>query len=145
MSAEQNKAIIRRYFEEVWDKGNLAAEEEFVAPDVVVHAPPLPGAAPGVEGAKQVVTMFRTAFPDLKVVIEDLIADSDKVVQRWTAHVTHQGQLLGIPPTGRQVTLTGINIFRFAGGKIVERWGELDTLGILQQLGVVPPPGQASR
>ena len=144
MSVEENKAIVRRYFEEVWDKGNLAAEQEFVATDVVVHAPPLPGAAPGVQGAIQVVTMFRTAFPDLKVIIEDLVAEGDKVVQRWTSHVTHQGNLMGIPPTGKQVTLTGINIFRFAGGKIVERWGELDTLGILQQVGALQPPDQPS-
>lgn len=145
MSTEENKAIIRRYFEEIWNKGNLSEEEEFVATNVVVHAPPLPGAAPGVQGAKEVATMFRTAFPDLKVIIEDLIAEGDKVVQRWTAHVTHQGDLLGIPPTGKKVTLTGINIFRLADGKIVERWGELDTLGMLQQLGVVQPPGQPSR
>jgi predicted ester cyclase len=87
--------------------------------------------------------MYLTAFPDLHLTIEDLIAEGDKVVDRQTARGTHQGTFMGIPPTGKQITVTAMNISRIVGGKIVEHWVELDTLGMLQQLGVVPMPGQA--
>jgi len=141
MSLEANKEHIRRYFDEAWNKRNPAADDMFIDPNVVVHAPPLPGAPAGVEGAKAVLGMFITAFPDLNVVIEDLVAEGDLVMQRWTAPVTHNGPLLGIPPTGKKVTLQGMNLFRIANGKIVERWGVFDVLGMMQQLGVVPAPG----
>lgn len=98
----------------------------------------------GREGFKQFVLMYRSAFPDMHITIEDQIAEGDKVVSRWTARGTHQGELMGIPPTGKQATVTGINIERFANGKFVEEWSNFDALGLLQQLGVVTTLGQAS-
>lgn len=135
---EENKALINKYFDEAWNKRNPTADDQFISPDVVIHGSPLPGAPPGLEGAKAVLRMFITAFPDLNVTNEDLVAEGDKVVQRWVSHVTHLGPLMGIPPTGKKVTLNGMNLFRIANGKIVERWGVFDALGLMQQLGVVP-------
>jgi steroid delta-isomerase-like uncharacterized protein len=142
MSTEDNKALMRRWYEEVFNQKNIAAIDEFVAPNVVDHLVP-PGMPGGIEGTRQGVNMYLTAFPDLHLTIEDMIAEGDKVVDRQTARGTHQGAFMGIPPTGKQVTVTAMNISRIADGKIVEHWVELDTLGMLQQLGVVPMPGQA--
>jgi steroid delta-isomerase-like uncharacterized protein len=141
VSTEENKAIIRRYTEEVWSKGNLAVVDEIFATNYVAHNP-LPGQTPGVNGLKQSVTMVRAAFPDWHATVEDMIAEEDKVVNRWSARGTHQGEFMGIAPTGKQITLTGISIQRIAGGKIVEDWLQADMMGMMQQLGVVPPPGQ---
>jgi steroid delta-isomerase-like uncharacterized protein len=143
MSTEQNKAIVRRFFEEVGNQGNVAAAGEIFAADVVDHTAP-PGQAPGLEGVKHNLAIFRTAFPDVHLTIEDMLAEGDRVVARYTAHATHTGEFFGIPATGKQVVVTGISLSRIAGGKIVEQWGNQDDLGMLQQLGVVPPPGQAS-
>lgn len=143
MSAE-NKAIMQRYFEEAWNKGNLSVLDEIVSPDYVNHNPPVPGLPPGPEGLKPVFQAGRAAFPDLHYTIEEQIADGDKVVTRWTSRGTHRGELMGIPATGKQVNITGIHIARIVGGKIVEHWRQSDDLGMLQQLGVVPSPGQSS-
>jgi len=140
VSAE-NKTIARRFYEEVWSKGNLAVLDELVASNFVDHNP-LPGLAPDLEGFKQVFTMFRTAFPDLHMTVEDMIAEGDMVVSRVKVRGTHKGDLMGIAPTGKQVTLEAIDITRIAGGKMVERWGIIDMLGMMQQLGAVPLPGQ---
>jgi steroid delta-isomerase-like uncharacterized protein len=142
MSAEENKAIIRRFVDEVFNTGNMAAADELAAPDFLDHNP-FPGTPPGLEGYKQGMRLFRAAFPDLEFILEDQIAEGDKVVARWTVRATHQGEVMGIPPTGKRVTVTGIDIVRFAGGKMVESWNLWDTLGLLQQLGVMPTPGQA--
>ncbi len=142
MSTEENKAIVRRGIEEFANQGNFAAIDELVASDYVFHAPGLP-ALHGHEGFQQMVMMPRTAFPDLHFTIEDLIAEGDKVVTRFTARGTHRGELMGIPPTGKQVSFPGILISHISKGKIVEEWEISDALGMLQQLGVVPPPGQA--
>ena len=142
MSSEENKAITRRLFEEVLNRGNLALADEIVSPDNVFHTPT--GPVQGLEGYKQFVNMYLCAFPGLQFTIEDEIAEGDKVVTRYTARGTHRGDLLGIPPTGKQATVTGIVIGRFANGKLVEGWLDFDALGMLQQLGVVPAPGQAS-
>ncbi len=142
MSSEAYRTLARRFVEDVWDKGDLAAVEEVFARDVVDHHAVWP--APGVEGQKQLLTAFRTAFPDLHVTSDDILVDGDRIVVRWIARGTHQGELLGIPATGKQVTITGIDILRIAGGKIVERWAEDNGLALMQQLGVVPSPGQAS-
>jgi predicted ester cyclase len=99
---------------------------------------PLPGQPPGREGQKQTITAVRAALPDIRSTIDDLIAEGDKVVWRWTARATHQGPLMGIPPTGKQITFGGIVIDRIASGQIVERWDQTDTLGLLQQLGAIP-------
>jgi len=141
MSAEQNKAAIRRYFEEVWNKGNMNAVDEVVGADLVDHSAP-PGLPPGSEGHKVFVGVFRTAFPDLNITVEDLLADGDKVITRVSMRGTHQGDLMGIPPTGKSVTITGISIDRFEGDKYVESWVEIDQLSMMQQLGVIPAPGE---
>ena len=139
MSVEENKAIFRRIVEEGFNKGNLAIVDELVATNHVNHTDNVHGP----EEYKQFITMYRTAFPDLHMTIEDQIAEGNKVVNRWTSRGTHKGDLMGIPPTGKQTTVTGMYVARIIGGKIVEEWGNLDALGMMQQLGVVPPPGQA--
>ncbi len=140
MSAE-NKALSRRTIEEIYNKGNLSIINEIYATDFINHSAP-PGLTPDREGYKQFASMYRSAFPDLQMTVEDQIAEGDKVTTRWTATGTHKGELMGIAPTGKQVTVTGIAISRYAGGKLVEAWNEFDQANMLQQLGVLPPPGQ---
>ena len=138
---EENKALVRREIEEVWNQGKLDLIDEIFAADFVCHIAGSPDIQ-GPEGEKQFASMFRTAFPDIKFTIEDQIAEGDKVVNRWTYTATHKGELMGISPTGVQVTVTGITIGRYAGGKVLEIWVNSDALGLMQQLGVVPPMGQ---
>ena len=141
MSTEENKALVRRFYEEI-DRGNLVAMDELVAEDYINHAPPpFPGPA-GREGLKRAFKIFWEATPGYHQ-IEDMLAEGDKVVTRLTAYGTHAGEMAGIPPTGKKLTMTAIAIHRIADGKIVEHWAEKDTLGFLQQLGVLPPLGQA--
>ncbi len=142
MSEAENKTIAERFNEDVWGRGDEAALEELLAPDFVDHGA-LPGQTPDREGHKQILAAFRSAFPDLSVTTDDIIAEGDKVVSRWTARGTHEGELMGIAPTGKEVTITGIDVLRIAEGKVVERWAEYDALGMMQQLGVVPEPGQS--
>jgi steroid delta-isomerase-like uncharacterized protein len=137
----ENKTIARRFNEDVWGRGDEAALEELLAPDFVDHDA-LPGQPPGREGHRQILAAFRSAFPDLHVTTEDIVAEGDKVVTRWTARGTHQGELMGIAPTGKEVTIKGIDVLRIAGGKMVERWAEYNDLELMQQLGAVPEPGQ---
>jgi steroid delta-isomerase-like uncharacterized protein len=138
MSIEENKAIARRYGEEAFGEGNLAVSDELLSPDYVHH---VPGVAPDREGRKQLISMLHTAFPDLRITVEDMVVEGDKVASRWTSSGTHKGEYMGIAPTGKQVTFTGISIHHIEGGKIVESWDEVDQLSMMQQLGVVPPPG----
>jgi len=140
---EENKVLARRFISEGWDKGNLGILDELLAPTYVDHNPP-PGLPADREGAKQGITLFRTAFPDLKNTIEDLVAEGDKVVGRLISRGTHRGEFQGIPPTGKQVVVEGIFIGRVAGGKLVETWGQFDAIGLLQQLGAMPPAGEAT-
>jgi steroid delta-isomerase-like uncharacterized protein len=142
MSTEENKTIARRSFEEPWNQGNLAAVDEIYAATYVNHDPANPGIE-GLAGQKQLIRTYRTAFPDTHFKIEEQIAEGDKVVTRWTATGTHRGDLMGIAPTGKQARVSGINIDHIADGKIQESWSNWDTLGLMQQLGVVPAPGQA--
>ena len=128
-----NKEIVRRFSDELWGQGNLAAGDQLLAMDLIEHNP-LPGQAPGREGHKQVVALFRSAFPDLHVVTEDLVEEGDRVALRWKAEGTHRGDLMGLAPTGKRVTLTGIEILRINGGKIVERWAEDNGQAALAQL-----------
>jgi steroid delta-isomerase-like uncharacterized protein len=141
MSTQENKTLNRRLVEEGFSQGNMAVLDELIADDCLDHSAP-PGTPPGLEGVKQFFIMFRGAFPDLHYTVEDQVAEGDKVVTRNTWRGTHQGAFLGIPPTGKQVVVTGIDITRWAGGKAVEHWANQDTLGLMQQLGVIP--GQAS-
>ena len=140
MSTEENKAIARRWGAEVWGKGSLAAVDELYAADFARHSA-LPGMTPDREGYKQGVSMNFAVFGDVQSTLEDIVAEGDKVAVRWTWRGTHKGELMGIAPTGKQVMITGIGILRIVGGKIVEEWGEMDSVGMMQQLGVFPPPG----
>jgi steroid delta-isomerase-like uncharacterized protein len=141
MSIDQNKSTARRVAEEVWNKGNLKALDEIFAPGASNHNPNIP-TAPGPEGVKQVVSLYRSAFPDIHFTIEQEIAEGDFVVQRISATGTQRGDLPGIPATGKGGKVTGIVINRFEDGKIAEGWAIFDQLGLLQQLGVVPTPDQ---
>jgi predicted ester cyclase len=140
MSNEANKAVIRRFYEEVFNQKNMATIDELISPKHVDHAAPpsLPG---GPEGTKQLIGMYLTAFPDLHYTIEDLIAEDEKVVVRFTMRGTQRGPLMGIAPTNKQVTFSGIVIDRIEDGQFVETWFNMDMLGLLQQLGAVPMPG----
>jgi predicted ester cyclase len=142
MTTEENKAVVRRFNDEVWNTGNLAIIDELFATTWVGHDLP-PGLAPGREGLKQMVGAFRAAFSDIRATVDDQIAEGDEVAWRWTFQGTHSGEFMGIPPTGKTITLTGISIDRLAGGKFVERWDSADTLGMMQQFGVISAPGQA--
>jgi predicted ester cyclase len=137
MSTEENKTLIRRFYEEVFNKRNLAALDDFYAPEHVDHTLP-PGLPVGPEGTKLAIATMLEGFPDLHITLEDMIAEGDKVVIRFTTHGTQQGTLGGISPTGKQVAVSTIEIARIADGKIVEDWGLDDRLGMLQQLGLVP-------
>jgi steroid delta-isomerase-like uncharacterized protein len=138
--SEQNKALALRGIQEVWSKGNLDVVDEIYDASYVYHEP-YAGEILGIDGLKQVVMMYRTGYPDLVFTTEDLIAEGDKVVQRWSCVGTHQGELMGIPATGKRTTTSGISIVRYENGKAVEEWVSWDALGWLQQLGVVPPMG----
>jgi steroid delta-isomerase-like uncharacterized protein len=143
MSTEVNKAIVRRFFEEVYNRGNLEVADELMAPDVVDHDM-LPGQQSGVEGYKRSIAEQRAASSDLRFSIEDMIAEGEKVVTRSVGSGTHdRGELMGVPPTGKRITVSNITITRLEGGKIVEEWTESDTLGMMRQLGLVPEPGDS--
>jgi steroid delta-isomerase-like uncharacterized protein len=122
---EKNKALVRRYFEEVWGKGNLAAVDDFMAADYAEHPRPS-GLSPGSEGLKQLNAAYQSAFPDLKASLDDIFAEGDRVAFRWSFRGTHLGDWLGTPPTGNHMTATGITVFRIAGGKVVESWTSID-------------------
>lgn len=134
--SEQNKIQARRLFEDVWNRGDFTVLDELIASDYVGHSPP--HEIHGSEGGKQFVSAFRSGFPDIHFMVEDQIAEGDRVAIRWTARGTHQGEFQGIPSTGKQVVVTGIGIFRVANGKLVEGWTNADMLAMLQQLGVLP-------
>jgi steroid delta-isomerase-like uncharacterized protein len=139
MSMEENKAIVRRFFEEGPSKGNISAADDLLSPDFAMHVP-LP-ASPGVEGINEVITACRAAFEHLNVTVEDMIAEGNTVAARFTARGVHKGNFMDLPATGKPITMTGIEIFRIKDGKIVELWGEANLLGLMQQLGIVPEPG----
>lgn len=140
MSTEQNKALARQMIEEIFNRGDLSRVDEFLAPDFVEREELPPGVPPGREGVKQLTAMLRSAFPDFKATIDDLVAEGDKVVILQTWRGTHRGEFMGIPPTGRSVSFQVIDTMRIAGGKIVEHWGLMDSMGLMQQLGAIPAP-----
>lgn len=137
MSVEENKALVRRLVEEVWNKGNMAVADELLATDYVFHHPTGQDLH-GSEKYKQLVGVVRSAFPDLHFTIDDVVAEGDKVVYRWSLSATHKGEFRGIQPTGKKVTIWAICIERIADGKFVEAWERYDTLGLMRQLGVIP-------
>ena len=138
MATDANKAVIRRLFAEVFNAGDVDAVAALAAPDVLGHDATSPEPRRGLESVRQVAVLFRTAFPDLRLGVEDLVAEGDKVVARWTLRGTHRGTFMGIPATGKVATTAGIVVYRLAGGKIVEYWGSFDALGLMRQLGAIP-------
>jgi steroid delta-isomerase-like uncharacterized protein len=142
--SEANSQVSQRILEEAFGQGQLGLVDEFVAADAVDHDPANPEDVRGPTGLKEQISMYRAAFPDLQFTIEDTIAQDDRVVIRWSSRGTHQGELMGLAPTGKVVTVTGISIDRFAEGKIVESWTNWDVLGLMRQLGAAPPPGSVS-
>ncbi len=129
VDSEAGKELVRRYLEEAWNEGNIAVLDELFTPELVTRLTALIGA-------------FRTGFPDWNCVIDDFVVEGDKVVNRWSAKATHTGDFFGIPATGRPVTVEGITIHQIADGRIVSDWSQSDQLALMQQLGVVPTPGQ---
>jgi steroid delta-isomerase-like uncharacterized protein len=136
---EQNKAIVSEFIDGLFTKGDLGVVDVFLAEDFVNHDPPF-GATSGREGMRRAGAIFRAAFPDWHSDVGLLIGEDDLVVEEFTASGTQRGEIMGVPPTGRTVTLRGIQIFRIRDGRIVERWGRLDDLGVLSQLGLVDQP-----
>lgn len=141
MSTEENKALVKRFIEEVQNQHKLDLVNELFDPNYKDHASG-PGIVPGIEGFKQSYGMMLRAFPDLHATIHDQIAEGDKVVTRKTFSGTHKGDFMGMPPTGKQGETGVIDIFRVVGGRIVEHWMQADFLGMMQQMGMIPPPGQ---
>jgi len=142
MSVEQNKALFRRFIEEVFNKGNVSTIDEFLAPNFVEREVLPPGTPSGREGVKQLTMMFRTAFPDFNVSIDDMIAEGDKIVARTTWSGTQKGEFMGIPSSGKRVSFNVIDIIRISDGKGVEHWGVMDSSSLMQQIGAIPagPP-----
>jgi len=138
MSTDTNKALVRRWIEEGWNAHNLALIDAIYTHDVVQHDPRSPLPVTSSEALKQYVGGLLTAFPDIHFAIDDLLADGDRVVWRFTAQATNTGPLMDIPPSGERATVTGIVIFRVAGARIAEVWVNYDTLGMLQSIGVIP-------
>jgi steroid delta-isomerase-like uncharacterized protein len=141
--SENNKAIVRRLIEEFWNKGNQSLADQFFAPNYTYHDASTPDFGQGPEGERKRATLYRTAFPDLRLTVQDIIAEGETVMTRWSCHGTHKGDLSGIAPTGKQFTISGVTIVRFSNGKMVEGYVNWDALGLMQQLGVVPQLAQA--
>ncbi len=137
MSVEHNKEVTRRFSAEVWGEGNVTLADELIAPDLVEHTP-FPAPMPGLEGHKMVLMVFRSAFPDLKVIVDEVIGEGDFTYLRWHGDGTHTGEMMGIPATGKPVHVTGMDILKLQDGKIQERWAEIDAFSLMQQLGVIP-------
>jgi len=136
---EKNKDFIHAYNEDFWNKQNIAAFEKYYTADFIMHNA---DADLNCEQYKGLCQAYFTAFPDLHITTNDLIAEEDKVTKVWTANSTHKGELMGIPATGKQIVVKGIEVFRIADGKIAEVWASMDNLGMMQQLGVIPPMGE---
>jgi predicted ester cyclase len=143
MTTEENKALTRRIFEEGINQNKPGVFDELIAPSFVNHDAP-PGYEADREGFRRFIGMFRAAFPDLRVTIEEQLADGDKVIDRGYGSGTHRGEFQGIPPTGKQFKVKYIDIWRVANGKMVENWVQMDMLSMMQQLGTMPTPRQSS-
>ena len=143
MSIEENKFVVQRSYDEFFNTGNLAVVDQFHTNDFVAHIPGLPPVQ-GLEALTQIASGYLSAFPDLHITLEDMVAEGDKVMTRVSWRGTHKGEFIGIPATGKQVTVTGMYGYRIADGKIAEWWDYSDNLGLMQQLGMIPAPGQAN-
>ena len=142
MSAEENKALLRRWIE-AYNERDLEAEAAVLAPDYVAHVPAAPGPLEGLEAWRQFSGSFADAFPDIRLTIEDIMAEGDRVAARVAFRGTHSGEFQGIPPTGKEVAFSSIEVNRVREGKVEEHWVELDLLGLMQQLGAIPEPGHS--
>jgi steroid delta-isomerase-like uncharacterized protein len=138
MATDQNKSLARQLIEEVFNRGNMHLIEELIAPDFVEREELPPGVPRNREGVALLTTMLRSAFPDFKATIDDVVAEGDKVVIRLTWNGTQRGEFMGVPPSGNSMSIGVIDIFRIDGGKIVEHWGQMDGMGLMQQLGAIP-------
>jgi steroid delta-isomerase-like uncharacterized protein len=136
-SEKANMVVVRKFFEAGPSAGDIVAAHALLAPDFSLHVP-LPVSGPGIEAINNVITTCRAAFHGLHVTIDDMIADGDKVTCRFTARGVHTGAFMGLPPTGSQIVMTGIEIFRLENGRITELWGEANLMGLMQQLGIFP-------
>lgn len=137
--AQENKAIVHRFFQGAWNDFDLSLADQYIAPDSIDHSP-LPGHPPtGPESFKAIINMFHNGLSNLHMNTDDEIAEGDRVVHRWTLRGTNTGELFGVPPTSKEIVMTGTTVVRVVDGKIVERWTNLDELGLLRQLGVIPP------
>lgn len=134
---DTNSAIVRRFFEVGPSSGDIAAANALLHPDFSLHVP-LPTPGPGIEEMNNVITACRAAFDGLHVTVEELVAEGDRVTARFTARGVHGGEFMGVPPTGRAITMTGIEIFRIQDGRIAELWGEVNLMGLMRQLGILP-------
>ena len=148
--AQENSALIRRWFEEVWNKGRMEAIDEMASPDVIGHGQAQHDTDVGLHEFRNFAVGLRAAFPDMKVVIDQTLEQGDRVVARWTSTMTHTGEFLGFPASGKKATVTGTSIQRVVDGKIVEGWDNWDQLGLLVQIGAVPaahfvPPAAVRR
>ena len=143
MTKEENKATSRRFYEELFNRGNLAAAEEIVTADFVLHDPNIPEQPRGPDGLKRFVAMYRDIFPDIEFTVEDQVAEGENTATRWVARGTHQGELMGIAPTGKRVEVRAFTLHRFSGGKIAEDWAHYEALDVVRQLGVVPNRGRS--
>jgi steroid delta-isomerase-like uncharacterized protein len=132
--SEENKALARRWAD-ILNQGNLDLVDEIYAPDYVGHDPAMPEDVRGVDGAREFYSMYTSAFPDAEITIEDQLAEEDTVATRWTGRGTHQGELMGVPPSGNRVEVMGVTVSRIEGGKIVEEWDIYDALGMMQAIG----------
>lgn len=137
----EKKQVVRQIIESVWNKGDAKFAGENIAPNAITHDPMIPNAAPGAAALLEQMRLYRSAFPDLRMTIDDQFADGETVVTRWTARGTHNAALLGVAPTHRKVTVTGIQIDRFENGKVIESWVNWDSMGLMQQIGMLPPLG----
>ncbi len=141
MGTEENKALVRRAFDEMINKKNLAAVEQFIAGDYVGHFSGTPDAIRGVDAFKQFIGMYNTAIPDSSVSFDSVLAEGDRVAARLTYRGTHKGPLMGIPPTGKPINVSSTNVFRIVNGKAAEQWANTDDLGLMTQIGVMKAPG----
>jgi steroid delta-isomerase-like uncharacterized protein len=141
--ASENKAIVRRLYEEVWNKRRVELVDELISPSHAMHNNYIPDSCIGPEAYKREVARFVTGFPDLRFTVEDIVAENDKVVVAWTISGTHRGEFRGISPTGKKVSVEGITINQIANGKIMDSYISLDYLGLMQQLGIAPAFGQS--
>lgn len=137
--SEQNKALVRRLYEDIVNGRNMEKSRELCPPDYVHHDPSLPGGnIQGLDNYLHTIAFFFTAFPDLHITVEEVIADEEKVATRWTWTGTHQGDLMGMPPTGKTVSVPAISIHRVANGQLAEGWVNFDAMGLMRQLGAIP-------